>query len=287
MNEQTTPAMLGGVPIKNSRDVINEDTRICCLTYGLPKSGKTSMLATFDKWCRDTYGKPGLCLAFEAAEGGGITTIRDSEVLYAQPPDLKATEAMLRGLMSDTQFAAVYVDNLTDLVKNIVQPYALTFPSREHIATRVAGVPERSDYQTMGEKTRVLLNMMIALTKTSTATRKHLIVNALRAEKRDNNNNLEYVGPDLPGALREFGAAPFELVASIEIKMRVVPDPNNPKATIRQQQHLFNTKGDGVKVAGDRYKVFPGEAPADWYALMEQYWKPAIFKKEAASAATP
>lgn len=271
---------LGGLPVRRTSDIINKDTRICCLTYAPPKYGKTQMCATFHNWCMKEYGKPGLYLAFESADGGGVSSVQDFDVPFVQPTDLKSAESVLRGLMTDTEYAAVFVDNLTDLVQNIVKPYAMTFPSREHIATRSAGVPERSDYQTMGEKTRQLLNMMIALTKNSNvAARKHLVVNALLAEKRDSNNNLSYIGPDLPGALRDSGPAPFELVASLDIKMSVVNDPANPAKKIRQRNYSFVTASDGIRIAGDRYKCFPAEGPADWGLLMDEYWKPKFDKE--------
>ena len=277
-----TPApMLGGLAVRRTKDIVNPQTRLCCLTYAPPKTGKTQMCATFHNWCMEEYGKPGLYIAFESADGGGVSTVQEYDIPFVQPTDLKSAEAVFRALLTDQTYAAVFVDNLTDMVKNIVQPYALSFPSREHIPTRASGVPERSDYQTMGEKTRTLINMMIALTKTPDPKfRKHLIVNALRTEKRDSNNNLEYIGPDLPGALRETGSAPFELVAAIEIKTRVVADPVDATKKVRQRFYTFVTQSDGVKIAGDRYKVFPIDGPADWQVLMNDYWKPKVLAQQ-------
>lgn len=274
-------AAIAGVTVQRTGQLINKDTRICNLNYALPKCGKTTMAATMHEWCEKEYGKPGILLAFEAADGGGATSIREFNMPFIQPVDLKSTEGILRALASDSTYSLVVIDNLSDMVKNIVQPYALSFPSREHVATRSSGVPERSDYQTIAEKTRQLLNLMIALTKGNPNNRKHLIVNALRGEKRSNNGDLEYIGPDLPGQLREVGPAPFELVSLIEIKNKVVPAPDNPKLNIRQKYYSFVTSGDGVRVAGDRYKIFPAEAPADWRVLMEEFWKPAIAKTES------
>jgi hypothetical protein len=271
-------AAIAGVPVSRTGLLINENTRICNLNYALPKFGKTTMAATMHEWCLKEYGKPGIIIAFEAADGGGATSIRDYDMPIAQPTDLKSTEGMLRALVADSTYSLVVIDNLSDMVKNIVQPYALTFPSREHVATRSSGVPERSDYQTIAEKTRQLLNLMIALTKGNPNNRKHLIVNALRTEKRNNQGDLEYVGPDLPGQLREIGPAPFELVSRLEIKTKVVPSQDNPKMNVRQKVYSFITSGDGIAVCGDRYKVFPSEGPADWNILMNEYWKPAIEK---------
>lgn len=271
-------AAIAGVTVQRTSNLINENTRICNLNYAIPKSGKTTMAATMHNWCLKEYNKPGLFVVFESAEGGGTTSVRDFDVPYMQPTDLKSTMAVLRALAGDTTYAAVFIDNLSDMVKNVVQPYALSFPSREHVATRSGGVPERSDYQTIAETTRQLLNLMIALTKGNPNFRKHLIVNALRGEKRNSQGDLEYVGPDLPGQLREVGPAPFELVSRIDIKNIVVPSADNPKTNIRQKQYKFITSGDGIQCAGDRYKIFPAEGPADWEILMEQYWKPVIEK---------
>ncbi len=267
---------IAGCEVKSTGTIINEDTRICDLTYALPKSGKTTLAATFHEWCLKEYGKPGLFIVFEQADGGGVSSVQDFDVPYVQPPDLKTTEGVLRALLTDDTYAAIFVDNLTDLVHNVVKPYALRFPSRENIPTRAAGVPERSDYQTIGEKTRELLNMMIQVTKTPPKFRKHLLVNALLDVQNDKAGNVINIGPDLPGALRQSGPAPFELVNYITIKDKVVPSEDNPKQTVRQKQYSLITQADGVKVAGDRYKVFPPEAPADWRLLMENYWKPKI-----------
>ncbi len=272
------PLTIAGIPVQRTGNIINENTRICDLTYAYPKSGKTTLSATFHEWCLKEYGKPGLFIVFESADGGGVSSVQDYDVPYVQPTDIKSTEGILRTLLTDSDYAAVFVDNLTDLVQNVVKPYALKFPSRENIPTRAAGVPERSDYQTIGEKTRELLNMMIALTKSDPRYRKHLIVNALLDTQTDKNGNIQLIGPDLPGALRESGPAPFELVSYITIKDKVVNSIENPTVKVRQKQYTLVTQADGVRVAGDRYKVFPAESPADWGILMEEYWKPKIQK---------
>lgn len=246
------------------------------MIYAHPKTGKTTMLATLHQWCMKEYGKPLLVIAFEATDGGGVSAIQEADVPYVQPANLKEAEGLLRALQTDQNYAAVALDNLSDLVKNIVQPYALTFPSRENVATRSAGVPERSDYQTIGEKTRTILNLAIALTKTDIKYRKHIIVNALREEKRDNSGNLEVVGPDLPGALAKSGPALFELLATIEVGVKLIPSIDNPKQMTRQKFYKFITSADGVKLLGDRYNVFPSDSVADWNILMEEYWKPKV-----------
>lgn len=268
--------IIGGLEIRSTKNLINENTRICNMTYAPCKSGKTQMASTMHQYCMKKYGKPGLYIAFEAAEGGGTTTVQDQDIPFVQPRDLKETEAVLRGLLTDTNHGAVFIDNITDMVKNIVQPYALTFPSREQVPTRAAGVPERSDYQTIGERTRVLINMMIALTKTSDPKyRKHLIVNCLQDEKRNNRGDIEFVGPELPGALQESAPAMFEMLCRIKVGSKVVKDVATGQ-TSRQPTYTFITQADGIYKAGDRYKTFPAEYDCDWVKLMTEFWEPKI-----------
>lgn len=264
---------LGGLQVKRTKDIINPDTRICAMVYAHPKMGKTTMAATMHNFCLKEYGRPALFVACEQSDGGGVSAIQDSDAPYVQPTSVQELEAVLRALKTDDEYSAVIVDNLTDVVYNLVKPFALKYPAREGIPTRQAGVPERSDYQTIGEKTRQLLNLMIELTRTDVKYRKHLIVNALREDSRDNSGNIIKIGPDLPGALAQAGPAVFELVATIQSSMKVVPDPNNPKTNIRQKVYNFVTSSDGVMIAGDRYNVFPASGPADWEILMNEYWK--------------
>lgn len=265
---------LAGIPVKRTGQIINKDTRICAMVYAPPKIGKTTMAATMHEFCMKEYGRPALFVACEQSDGGGVSAIQSADAPYVQPTDVQQLEGILRALKTDTEYAAVIVDNLTDVVYNLVKPFALKFPAREGIPTRSAGVPERSDYQTIGEKTRTLLNMMIELTRTDVKYRKHLIVNALREERRDSSNNIIAIGPDLPGALAQAGPAVFELVATIETKFIVVPSKNDPKVNTREKVYNFITSSDGVKLAGDRYNVFPAVGPANWVQLMEEYWKP-------------
>ena len=266
--------MLGGLEVKSTKNVLNENSRICNLTYAPCKAGKTEMGATMHKYCMKAYNKPAIFIAFEATEGGGTTTVRDQDIPLVQPPDLRYTEAVLRGLLTTTDYAAVIIDNITDMVKNIVQPYSLSFPSRDHAATRVAGVPERSDYQTIGEVTRKLINSMIALTKTvEPKFRKHLIVNCLQDERYNKQGDLEFVGPELPGALQESVPAMFEMLTRIKVGQKIVADPNS-KSNIRVPTFTFITQQDGLHKAGDRYKLFPPESQCDWVELMTKYWEP-------------
>ena len=246
------------------------------MTYASCKSGKTQMAATMHKYCLTKYGKPGIFIAFESAEGGGTTTVQDQDIPFVQPKDLKETEAVLRGLLTDTNYAAVFIDNMTDMVNNIVKPYALSFPSRDQVPTRAAGVPERSDYQTMGERTRVLTNMMIALTKTTDPKyRKHLIVNCLQDERRNNRGEIEFVGPELPGALQEAAPAMFEMLTRIKTGSKVVKNEATGISS-KQATFTFITQQDGIHKAGDRYKTFPAEYECDWEKLMINFWEPRI-----------
>ena len=224
-------------------------------------------------------------IAVEASDGGGTSSIQEYDVPYVQPTTFQELDKLISALATDTTFGAVILDNATDMVSRLVKPHALTFPTRgAPPPTRSIGVPCRDDYQIMGELVRKTFNGLINLTKLPNAlARKHLLVTVLEKEKQDDGVITAYC-PDLPGQMAETASAMFELYAGIKIANVVKPDPNNPKATIKEQVRLFTTKGDGRKQLGDRYKVFPEEGPLDFVQLFEQYWLPKVAATTALTA---
>jgi hypothetical protein len=276
-------ALLGGLEVKNTRNLINPDTRLCGMLYTKSGFGKTTCGATLDQMCRKLYGKPALIIALEAADGGGTSSIRKFEVEYVEPQNMREFDALLTGLQTDTTYAGVVLDNATDMVNRIIKPHALTFPTRgAPPPTRATGVPCRDDYQVMGELTRQVLGKLIKLTKLENVkARKHLLVTALEKEKQD-DGKITGIHPDLPGAMADASPAMFELVASLIIKNVVVPDPNKPGQTRREAVRVMTTSGDGVKVLKDRYNLFPKECPPDFVEMFEKYWMPAMVTKGTA-----
>jgi hypothetical protein len=253
------------------------------LIQARPKFGKTTFGASLNEFTKKTLGKETLFIAVEAAEGGGTSSIRQFDVPFVQPENWQTLDKLLASLQTDTDFGGVVVDNATDMVNRIVKPYALTFPVRgTPPATRLLGVPHRDDYQTMGEITRKIFNQLINLTKSPDPKhRKHLLVTVLEKERTDQDTQrITAINPDLPGQMADASAAMFELYCGIKISNEVLPDPANPKQTIRQQSRKFFVKGDGVRQFGDRYKLFPEEGPLDLVQLMEQYWLPNLNKNQ-------
>jgi hypothetical protein len=230
------------------------------------------------------FGKPGLVIALEASDGGGVSSIQEFDCPYVQPNSYQEFTRLITELQTDTEFGAVIVDNATDMVQRIIKPHALTFPVRGQAPpTRSVGVPHRDDYQVMGELCRQLLNQIINLTKlTNVNARKHVLVTVLEKDKSDDNGMLVSTCPDLPGAMADTASAMFELYAGIKIGSVVEADPSNPKVTRKRQTRSLITKPEGKRVLGDRYKVFPDEGPLDFVELFEKYWMP---KSEASRLA--
>lgn len=274
---------IGGIEIRNTNNLINADTRLCMLVYCPSGFGKTTLGATLNNLTKEFLGKPTLFVAVEAGEGGGTMSIEGLGVDFVAPRDFNDIEKILAALATDTTYGGVVLDSATEYVKRFVQPYALAFPSRERLKTREAGVPERSDYQTMGEKARQHFNRLINLTThPDLAVRKHLLVTALEREKSDNNGTVTAIQPDLPGAMASTATAMFQTVASIAVKPQVVPDPEHPGKTKRVNTRMLMTDGDGVRHIKDRTKMFPNPCEPDLCEAYRNYWLPRFQQREAA-----
>src|SRR6478609_4867107 len=268
---------IGGLQIRTTKNVITPDTKICMLLYAPNKFGKTTMMASLDTMLQKFFGTRLLDIACEPGEGGGTMSIQEMDVPFVVPQNLNDIEKIIAELGTSTQFGGVAMDSSSEMVKRFLLPYALKFPSRERTPTRDAGVPERSDYQTMGEKAREIFNKLINLTcHPDPKLRKHLLVTACEKEKTDDRGNVLQIQPDLPGAMAGAATAMFQTVAGIAIRTSVENNPSNPTQKIRVSRRVLLTHADGVRIVGDRTKVFPAEGPLDFVELWEKHWLPRI-----------
>ena len=256
---------LGNLEIRNTRDLIGPDTRICTLLYSPAKFGKTELASSLSEITTKYRGKPCLVIACEVAEGGGTMSISRKGLDYVTPSNFNEMEGLIAQLATDETYGGVILDNATDYVIRIVRPHALKFPAKERVlGAREVGVPVRSDYQVMAEVARQHLNKLVSLTNKNIPERyrKDLIVTALEKERTDDEGNLTSITPDFPGALANVATALFQSVVSIKIKQKVVPDPaGKPGATKRQSSRLLHVKADGLRVGDDRTGIFQHDYP--------------------------
>jgi hypothetical protein len=276
---------IGGLQVRSTKNVITSDTKICMMMYSPPKFGKTRFGATLHEMTMKFFGKPTLFIALEAGEGGGTMSIQDYDVPYVVPASLTDLDRLTSELTTNTDFAGIVLDSATELVNRFVKPYALKFPSREKVATREAGVPEQSDYQTMAEKLREIINKLINITALpDPKLRKHLLITATEKEKTDRSTGrLTAIQPELPGAMAASACAMVQTIGYIGVRTTVEDVPGKPGQKIRVTNRLLMTEADGVRIAGDRTKVFPKEGPLDFPVIWEQYWLPRIAALQAAA----
>lgn len=245
---------LGSLEIRSTKDLIGPETRICTLIYSAAKEGKTLLAGSLDAVTKKHRGKPTLIIACEASEGGGTMTLHTEDTNYVMPKTYQEVDQLLAALATDETFGGVVLDNMTDYVVRIVRPYALKFPTKEQnspfAASRVHGVPTRSDYQVIAECARQQLNKLLNLTNENTDLRfrKDLIVTALEKEHTDDYGKLEAVKPALPGALADVATAMFQSVICLGKFAKVVPDG---KSTRRVEGLKVITR-DPVRITGDR-----------------------------------
>jgi len=275
-------ANLGGITIHNTRDLICPDTRFCMMIVAPAKRGKTTFARTMDTFTKKYRGKPTLIIAMEAAAGGGTMSIQDADVDYVCPTSLEEYNKIVAALANDTTYGGVVMDSATEYVTRFLKPYALRFPYTKGSpsATRAAGVPDRSDYQTMGEQARIDFNKLVGLTvHGDPRVRKDLLVTALEREKLSSDGKeLIAVMPDLPGAMATVATAMFQTVGYIDLKTMVEPDPTDPKRTKRVTRRYLCTDAteENKRVAGDRTQRIPTGSPMDLCEIYEKYWVPTF-----------
>ena len=270
------PAKIAGLTIRTSGTLATDpNLKLCALILGPPKVGKTTLLKSFAEAITKFEDKPSLIIACEPADGGGLLSIAAADIPFVQPKNLDELKALLAGLQADQTFGGVFLDNAGELVSCLMKPVAMALPSREQQASRaIAGVPERSDYQTMGELFRrdVLLPMISLSKHPNPAVRKHVIITALPKEKTDPKGNLLKVLPDLPGAMALSAQALVQLVGGIELRsIKTVDDKGVMTAS---KERMLITTRDQYHDYSDRYNLFPQECPTDMVAFWEKYWLP-------------
>jgi len=279
---------LGKFKLTNTNQIFNPHTKMSTLLWGGSGKGKTKLSGTLDAMTRKFFGKPSLYIGTEAGEGGGAVTLGGSDIPLIVPRDHNEMVEILASLKSDRQFGGVIFDNATEACKRYIQPFALKFPSREKQATRASGVPERSDYQTMGELMRQYLQALINLTTDpNPECRKHVIVVAADKIREDDNHNVTFWGPDLPGAMAQAAPQMFQTVVTLEIKRELLPNPDNPKQNIAINRRYLHSAADGPKILKDRFKLLPPTVKIrnfddpksdgmDFVDIWATYWLPAI-----------
>lgn len=216
-------------------------------------------------------------------------SVQSANVDYVCPETQAEFDAILSELSSDSKYGGIILDSGTEAINRIIKPYALTFPSRERHAVRTMGVPDRGDYQSMGEFMRQRVNRLIDLTvKRDVRLRKHFVMTTRLREKVDQDSGaVTFIGPDLPGALAQNIVGMFQTVSRIMSKASV-HDVDGKK--LRVMRRVLLSRPDSVTPLGDRMKVFPEELPltredgsyVGYLDIWNEYWLPRIEEIETA-----
>ena len=282
-----TQKRFGGLVVHSTKEVFGPNTKICMMLYQAAKRGKTTLAASLDKITRKYDNKPTLFVSMEASDGGGTLSLKDLDIDYVQPTTRLELDSIVAALQNDTHYGGVVIDSASEYVKRFLQPFALqnTFLGADHYPTRAYGVPARNDYQFMGEVGRIFFNRLIQMTAARDLNkRKHLIVTALIKERTDDRGAIIRVGPDLPGAMSDSATAMFQTVAQVGVRVKLAPDPSNPKAKRRIHERFLRVKPTGPEILDDRTGVFPhgfsltddSGQPIGLDVIYEKYWLPAV-----------
>jgi hypothetical protein len=269
--------MIAGLEVRNTRNLINPETRICMMLWAYAKRGKTTMGKTMDAFTKKFMGKPSLFIAVEAGEGGGTMSIQDAEIDYVTPTNMDELNKLIAALGSDTTYGGIVLDSASEYVNRFLKPYALKFPYTKGTppATRLAGVPEQGDYQTMGERARSDFNQLINLTThPDPKVRKHLLVTALEMEKKDRDGNVLRIGPALPGAMMEGSTSMFQTVGTIELRTTVGKDAGGKPTRTTDRVLVTDATEENKKILGDRTKCIKTGMPLDFVQIWEQGFMP-------------
>ncbi len=271
----TLPLKIAGLSVRTSGSLATDpNLKFCGLVLGPPKVGKTTFLMSLAQAIEKYEGKSSLIIACEPADGGGLLSIASGNIPFVQPTTLDELKTCLTALASDRNFGGVFLDNAGEVVSCLMKPVAMSLPSREGQQSRsLAGVPERSDYQTMGELFRrdVLLPLINLSKHKDPAIRKHIVITTLPKEKLDKQGNLLKVLPDLPGAMALAAQALVQFVGGIEM-MASKEMVNNQLVTTKKR--FLISERDAYHDYSDRYNVFPPQCPTDMVSVWEKYWVP-------------
>jgi hypothetical protein len=247
------------------------------MLWAYAKRGKTTFGKTLDAFTRKQSGKPTLFVAVEAGEGGGTMSIQDAEVDYVCPASMEELNGIVAWLGQDEKYGGVVLDSASEYVNRFLKPYALRFPYTKGTPppTRMAGVPEQGDYQTMGERARSDFNQLINLTTNpNPKIRKHLLVTALEMEKKDRDGNVLRIGPALPGAMMEGSTSMFQTVGTIELRTTVEKGDDGKPVRRTTRTLVTDATEENKKILGDRTKCIRTGMPLDFVQIWEQGFVP-------------
>ena len=106
--------------VRNTKDLLSRNTRMCHLVHAEGKKGKTTLGGSLDAFTRKYRSKPTIAIAFEAAEGGGTATLstiqalRENGIDYVMPQNHAEVDDVLAWLAGDTKYGGVLYDNASD-----------------------------------------------------------------------------------------------------------------------------------------------------------------------------
>ena len=276
-------ALPPSLQIKSTKDLITPDMKLCLCIHGLPKTGKTTMAGTLNDLTLQQDGRKSLFIACETAEGGGTMVLNNKDIDYVQPQTYPDFLAALQWLQTDTTYGGVILDNGSDYAKKFLLPYALSVPNNKEAHSqmlRLAGVPGRSDYQTMGNKGIADLNPFVALSAhPNPKVRKHIVFVTHSKERTDDNGIITSILPDLPGALALGVSGLFQTVGHLKkIRLPATKDSQTGRPVPGGVRVVFDTKGSDVVLAGDRTKLFPPaeECPLSLLDIWDEYFLPQM-----------
>jgi AAA domain-containing protein len=272
-----------GINIESSKRIVSPNTKLAMLLWAASGKGKTHLAGSLDRLTQKFDGKRTLFIPVEASEGGGAVTIRKMDVPTYRPKDLSDLDKVIGTLMNDKTFGGIVIDSATELVDQYIKPMALKYPPKENFATRAAGVPTRSDYQVIGELCSQLFNRLLLMTSHEKPEyRKHLIVTATDKTITDDNDKVEWMGPNLPGRMAKDAVAKFQICGTIDVKGKVVEGK-------RILGRYLCTTTDGPKALKDRYELLPqeillkknqGDDGMDLSDIWGTYFIPEMLEKE-------
>lgn len=275
---------IGGIPIKSTRESFNKFSRMAGLVWSKTGVGKTTLMGTVDAMCQKYMeGKRALILACDQGDGSGTQSIRKLDVPFCEPKSLKDMNSLIAGVKLEKDIGAVIVDDGTSFSIEYVTPVALNFEQRkareDEKALRSAGVPARSDYQTIGELARQFVLSLINLSTfghpenspDQCELRKHVFMTAQERVKYDQKGEtIEYVGPAFPGSLPLVISTLFPLLFALKIGKE-----QGTGNTIRYVQTSSDNPKELIK---DRSGLFERHADADILTWYEKYWLPELGK---------
>ena len=279
---------IGGIPVGNTAESFTRFSRMAGLIWAQTGAGKTSLLSTADELCQKHMGgKRALFVAMDTGDGSGtnLASVRAKGIPLVQPQSLNECSKLLADLVLAPEFGAILFDDLTSFTTNFVQATALTLDQKrasvEEKRLRQLGVPVQSDYQTIGEFTRDFVIRLISLSTfghpeqepDKCDLRKHVFATAQERIKTDRNgDNIEYIGPALPGSLPTVVASKFPLLCTIKF--------GREKGTNQPIRYVQCSSDNPKELLKDRSGLFDRVLPTDICQWYEKYWLLEIQKVE-------